>query len=56
MDLAGWREALRRRVKNLYAVMRRLTDGSPFLVSATRLGGYHGYDEAGRASPRWAAR
>ena len=23
MDLAGWREALRRRVKNLYAVMHR---------------------------------
>ena len=51
MDLAGWREALRRRVKNLYAVMHRLPDGSPFLVSGTRLGGYHGYDEQGALAP-----
>jgi NAD(P)-dependent dehydrogenase (short-subunit alcohol dehydrogenase family)/acyl carrier protein len=51
MDLAGWREALRRRVKNLYAVMHRLRDGSPFLVSATRLGGFHGYDEQGALAP-----
>jgi acyl transferase domain-containing protein len=57
LDLAGWREALRRRVKNLYATVRRLdTDGQlgprgTFLVAATRLGGYHGYDETGAVAP-----
>ncbi|MFC4534114.1 SDR family NAD(P)-dependent oxidoreductase [Sphaerisporangium dianthi] len=51
MDLAGWREATRRRVKNLYAVVRRLCARSPFLVTGTRLGGYHGYDEAGATAP-----
>ncbi len=50
-DLDRWREALRRRVKALYATMRTLYDASPFLVSATRLGGYHGYDEAGATNP-----
>ncbi len=50
-DLERWREALRRRVKALYATMRRLYDDSPFLVSATRLGGYHGYDAAGATNP-----
>ncbi len=55
MDLAGWREALRRRVKTLYATMRALYDQNPFLVSATRLGGYHGYDEAGATSPMGGA-
>ncbi len=51
MDLAGWREALRRRVRNLYLTMRRLYERSPFLVVATRLGGYHGYDAAGATCP-----
>ncbi|HSE72848.1 MAG TPA: SDR family oxidoreductase, partial [Nocardioidaceae bacterium] len=51
LDLAGWREALRRRVKALYATMRRLYDDSPFLVTGTRLGGHHGYDEAGATAP-----
>ena len=50
-DLAHWREALRRRVKALYATMRGLYDTSPFLVSATRLGGQHGYDAAGATNP-----
>ncbi len=50
-DLATWREALRRRVKTLYATMRCLYDASPFLVSATRLGGYHGYDADGASNP-----
>jgi acyl transferase domain-containing protein len=50
-DLARWREALRRRVKALYATMRHLADASPFLVSATRLGGYHGYDADGATNP-----
>ena len=51
MDLAGWQEALRHRVRNLYLTMRRLYEQSPFLVVATRLGGYHGYDEAGATCP-----
>ncbi len=51
LDLAGWREALRRRVKALYATMRLLYDDSPFLVTGTRLGGFHGYDEAGATAP-----
>ncbi len=55
MDLAGFREALRVRVKNLYTSARALTDalGAPgsFLVSATRLGGRHGYDAAGAVAP-----
>ena len=55
MDLAGWKEATRVRVKLLYATMRALYDqiGEPgtFLVSATRLGGLHGYDDAGAVAP-----
>ncbi len=51
LDLAGWHEALRRRVRNLYTAMRRLYEHSPFLVVATRLGGYHGYDAAGATCP-----
>ena len=51
LDLAGWREALQRRVRNLYTAMRRLYERSPFLVVATRLGGYHGYDAAGATCP-----
>ncbi len=55
MDLAAWREALRVRVKSLYTTMRSLyTQIAPpgtFLVSATRLGGQHGYDERGAADP-----
>ena len=55
MDLASWHEALRVRVKSLYATMRILYEqiAAPgtFLVSATRLGGQHGYDEAGATAP-----
>ncbi|HET8618919.1 MAG TPA: SDR family NAD(P)-dependent oxidoreductase, partial [Acidimicrobiales bacterium] len=55
MDLAAWREATRVRVKLLYATMRRLYDQisrpGTFLVTATRLGGRHGYDEAGAYAP-----
>ncbi len=55
MDFASWHEALRVRVKSLYATMRILyeqvaTPGT-FLVSATRLGGQHGYDKAGALAP-----
>jgi NAD(P)-dependent dehydrogenase (short-subunit alcohol dehydrogenase family) len=55
LDLAGWREALRVRVKLLYATMRHLYEdvggAGTFLVAATRLGGRHGYDEAGAVAP-----
>ena len=39
-DPAEWKEGLRRRVKALYAVMRRLYDDEAFLVAGTRLGGF----------------
>ncbi|MGZ4638273.1 MAG: SDR family NAD(P)-dependent oxidoreductase, partial [Actinomycetes bacterium] len=55
LDLAGWQEALRRRVRNLYATMRLLYDDSPFLVTGTRLGGYHGYDDSGATAPMGGA-
>ena len=55
MDLATWHEAVRVRVKSLYATMRALYEQiaqpGTFLVSATRLGGQHGYDEAGAVAP-----
>jgi acyl transferase domain-containing protein/acyl carrier protein len=57
LDLASWRDALSTRVKNLHAVVRRLDAGGhlgprgTFLVAATRLGGYHGYDDAGAVAP-----
>ena len=55
LDLATWTELLRRRVKTLYTTMRRMWDDSPFLVSATRLGGRHGYDAQGATSPMGGA-
>ena len=55
MDLPAWHEALQIRVKSLYTTMRVLFDQvaqpGTFLVSATRLGGQHGYDEAGALAP-----
>jgi acyl transferase domain-containing protein/NAD(P)-dependent dehydrogenase (short-subunit alcohol dehydrogenase family) len=55
MDLTGWSEALRVRVKALYIVMRLLYEqvAAPdtFLISAVRLGGQHGYDAAGAVAP-----
>ncbi len=35
--------------------MRRLYDDGPFLVAGTRLGGFHGYDEAGATAPMGGA-
>jgi acyl transferase domain-containing protein len=55
LDLAAWREALRRRVKTLYAAVRRLYDDRPFLVTGTRLGGLHGYGEEGATAPMGGA-
>lgn len=55
MDLETWRELNRVRVKNLYLIMRTVYDsvGQPgtFLVSATRLGGLHGYGVEGASAP-----
>ena len=43
------------RVKSLYMTMRALYEQiappGTFLISATRLGGQHGYDEAGAVAP-----
>ena len=55
MDLPAWHQALWVRVKSLYTTMRVLFDQiakpGTFLVSATRLGGQHGYDAAGALAP-----
>ena len=55
MDTASWHEALRVRMKLLYTTMRTLYEqiaaSNTFLVSATRLGGQHGYDESGALAP-----
>jgi acyl transferase domain-containing protein/acyl carrier protein/NAD(P)-dependent dehydrogenase (short-subunit alcohol dehydrogenase family) len=55
MDHSSWREATRVRVKLLFTTMHALYEQisgpGTFLVSATRLGGRHGYDQAGAAAP-----
>jgi acyl transferase domain-containing protein/NAD(P)-dependent dehydrogenase (short-subunit alcohol dehydrogenase family)/acyl carrier protein len=55
MELSVWHQALQVRVKALYTTMRLLYEqiAAPgtFLVAATRLGGQHGYDEAGAVAP-----
>ena len=55
LNLATWHEGLQVRVKSLYVTMRTLYDQvaarGTFLISATRLGGQHGYDEAGAVAP-----
>ena len=55
MTLAAWHEAIRVRVKFLHATMRALYEQiskpNTFLVSATHLGGFHGYDDAGAFAP-----
>jgi len=55
MDLAGFRESTRVRVKNLFITLRTLYEqfSGPqhFLVSATRLGGLHGYGDEGATAP-----
>jgi 3-oxoacyl-(acyl-carrier-protein) synthase/acyl carrier protein len=59
MDLDGWREHLRVRVKLLYATMRALGDRiggqGTFLVAGTRLGGRLGYDDQGATAPMGGA-
>ena len=55
MSFDAWHDAVRVRVKNLYTAMRTLYDqiavSGTFLVSATCLGGQHGYDDAGALAP-----
>ncbi|MGB7556537.1 MAG: SDR family oxidoreductase, partial [Candidatus Korobacteraceae bacterium] len=55
MDIASWHDALWIRAKSLYTTMRVLYDQvakpGTFLVSATQLGGQHGYDDAGAVAP-----
>ncbi|MBZ5598619.1 MAG: SDR family NAD(P)-dependent oxidoreductase [Acidobacteriia bacterium] len=55
MDLAAWHEALQVRVKSLFTTMRALyepiSQPETFLISATQLGGQHGYDQAGAGAP-----
>ncbi|MGC2324679.1 MAG: SDR family NAD(P)-dependent oxidoreductase, partial [Terriglobales bacterium] len=55
MDASTWHEALRVRIKLLFTTMRALYEqvagAGTFLVSATRLGGQHGYDAAGAVAP-----
>ena len=59
LDFASWHEGLQVRVKSLYATMRVLYEqvaaAGTFLVSATRMGGQHGYDEP-QQWRRWVAR
>ena len=55
MDFTAWRGMNQQRVKNLYATMRALYDTingpNHFLISATHLGGLHGYGPAGASAP-----
>ncbi len=55
LDLPAWHAALSVRAKSLYTTMRALYENvsgtGTFLVSATRLGGHHGYDDAGAMAP-----
>jgi acyl transferase domain-containing protein/NAD(P)-dependent dehydrogenase (short-subunit alcohol dehydrogenase family) len=55
IDVPTWHEEIRVRIKSLYTVMRALYEQialpGTFLVSATRLGGHHGYDTAGAVAP-----
>jgi acyl transferase domain-containing protein/NAD(P)-dependent dehydrogenase (short-subunit alcohol dehydrogenase family) len=59
LDLAGWRDATRVRVKLLYAVLRHLGDDigdtGTFAVGGTRLGGQHGYGAGGATAPMGGA-
>jgi len=55
LTTSAWHEAVNVRLKSLYAAMRALYEqiapAGTFLVSATRLGGQHGYDDAGAFAP-----
>jgi len=55
LDGKSWKKAVHVRVKLLYTAMRSLYDQinkkGAFLISASRLGGQHGYDEKGAIAP-----
>ena len=55
MDAPAWKEAAHLRLKMFYGTMRTLyqqiATAGTFLVSATRMGGQHGYDPAGAVAP-----
>ncbi|MGB3716977.1 MAG: SDR family NAD(P)-dependent oxidoreductase [Candidatus Promineifilaceae bacterium] len=55
MSLEIWRELNRQRVKNLHRTMRTLYDSinhpGSFLITATRMGGLHGYGDSGTSAP-----
>ena len=55
MDTEAWRSAMHVRLKAFYLTMRALYEqiapAGTFLVSATCLGGQHGYDPAGAFAP-----
>ena len=55
MNPETWHEAVRVRIKNLYLTMRALHEqisaAGTFFLTATRLGGQHGYDTAGAVAP-----
>ena len=59
MEPAEWHEGTRLRLKSLYTTMRVLYEDvskpGTFFVSATRLGGQHGYDDAGAFAPMGGA-
>jgi NAD(P)-dependent dehydrogenase (short-subunit alcohol dehydrogenase family) len=59
LDYGAWREGLRVRVKLLHTTLRTLdgvlSGAGRFVVAATRLGGRHGYDEAGAVYPMGGA-
>ena len=59
MNENSWHESLRVRIKSLYTTMRvlyaQIVAPGTFLVSATRLGGQHGYDPAGAVAPMGGA-
>ncbi|HXY44912.1 MAG TPA: SDR family oxidoreductase, partial [Acidimicrobiales bacterium] len=59
LDIASWKEHLRIRVKLLAATMRALYEhiapSGTFLVAATRMGGRHGYEDAGCRAPMGGA-
>jgi NAD(P)-dependent dehydrogenase (short-subunit alcohol dehydrogenase family)/3-hydroxymyristoyl/3-hydroxydecanoyl-(acyl carrier protein) dehydratase len=50
MDLDQWRAEQDKRVKTLYTLMRALPNDA-FLISATRMGGLHGYSPQGATAP-----
>src|SRR5271157_1791790 len=54
LDNPAWQSELTRRVRVLYALMQAIA-GDPFLVCATRMGGFHGYNRSGPTAPMGGA-